>query len=129
MGENKSVWCDLLIYTLYRGYTPVKQDFYAKIVATNLTAILSIAAQKKSDKETQQRDFRYQINFARALSKMKHTIIKRVTQSGADLTALIRKSINYISKTIEPVREGRFAPGGCRILKNDIHSSAYKHVF
>ncbi len=24
MGENKSVWCDLLIYTLYRGYTPIE---------------------------------------------------------------------------------------------------------
>jgi len=84
----------------------VKQDFYAKIVAMNLTAIISIAAQKKSDNKTQQRDFRYQINFAQALSKMKHTIIKLVTQSGADFTALIRKSINYISKTIEPVREG-----------------------
>jgi hypothetical protein len=29
----------------------VKQDFYAKIVAMNLTAIISIAAQKKSEKK------------------------------------------------------------------------------
>jgi hypothetical protein len=27
LGENKSVWCDLLIYTLYRGYTRTEYAF------------------------------------------------------------------------------------------------------
>jgi uncharacterized DUF497 family protein len=27
LGENKSVWCDLLIYALYRGYTLFYDDF------------------------------------------------------------------------------------------------------
>jgi hypothetical protein len=30
----------------------VQQDFYAKIVASNLTALMEIAAQKKVDKRT-----------------------------------------------------------------------------
>jgi hypothetical protein len=30
----------------------IQQDFYAKIVASNLTALMEIAAQKKVDKRT-----------------------------------------------------------------------------
>jgi len=58
----------------------------------------------------------------------RYAIIKWVTQSGADLTALIRKSINYISKTIEPAREGRFAFRRMKNIKNNIHYPAYKYA-
>ena len=53
----------------------VKQDFYAKMMAMNLTALMAMAAQKTVSKETQHHRLKYQVNFAQALSKMKHTLV------------------------------------------------------
>jgi IS4 transposase len=52
----------------------VKQDFYAKIIASNLTSLMALAAQKEVDKKTQKLQLTYQVNFAQALSKMKNQI-------------------------------------------------------
>jgi hypothetical protein len=35
-----------------KAWAAIQQDFYAKIVASNLTALMEIAAQKKVDKRT-----------------------------------------------------------------------------
>jgi len=47
----------------------VKQDFYAKIVATNLTALLVLVTQKKVVKKSSDYKLDYKVNFAQALSK------------------------------------------------------------
>lgn len=56
----------------------VQQDFYAKVVSTNLTAIMVNAAQKQLDQKTGHRRHTYQINFAQALSKMKNNLIQLI---------------------------------------------------
>lgn len=104
----------------------IKQDFYAKIVAMNLTALMAMAAQKTTTKKTKHRKLKYQINFAQALSKMKHRMVCLILQAHGDLFWLIEQTINYISITIESVREGRSAPRRLKNAKNDIHFSAYK---
>jgi len=104
----------------------VQQDFYAKIVAANLTALMAMAAQKITVRETQHLKLNYQINFAQALSKMKHTIVHLVLHAHSDIKLLIERTIRYISKTIEAVREGRSTPRQLKNIKNDIHFPAYK---
>ena len=104
----------------------VQQDFYAKIVAANLTALMAMAAQKITVRETQHLKLNYQINFAQALSKMKHTIVHLVLHAHSDIKLLIERTIRYISKTIEAVREGRSTPRKLKNIKNDIHFPAYK---
>lgn len=53
----------------------VQQDFYAKIVSSNLTALMTIVAQEKVDKRTCDLKLKYQVNSAQALSKMKHQVV------------------------------------------------------
>ncbi|VAW75498.1 hypothetical protein MNBD_GAMMA12-2002 [hydrothermal vent metagenome] len=104
----------------------VKQDFYAKIVAINLTALMAMAAEKTIIKNTRHRKLKYQINFAQALSKMKHRIVCLILQAHNDILGQIEQTIRYISTTIESVRLGRAAPRRLRNMKNDIHFPAYK---
>lgn len=104
----------------------VQQDFHAKIVAANLTALMAMAAQKITARETRQLKLKYQINFAQALSKMKHRIVRLVLNAHDDIKLLIERTIRYVSKTIEAVREGRSTPRRLKNIKNDIHFPAYK---
>ncbi len=104
----------------------VQQDFYAKIVASNLTALMAMAAQKTIEKKTQHHQLKYQINFAQAISKMKHRIVYLIQQVHSDITLFIKRTIQYISQTIEAVRDGRSAPRRLKNIKNNIHFPAYK---
>ncbi len=85
----------------------VKQDFYAKVLSTNLTAILVNEAQKKADKITSHRKRSYQINFAQALTKMKNTLVNLLELTAHQLHKRLNILINYIACTIEPIRDGR----------------------
>ncbi len=104
----------------------VKQDFYAKIIAANLTALMVMATQKTVVKKTKERDLEYKVNFAQALSKMKHQLVYLIRHAQEDITLNIRRTICYLSQTIEAVRGGRSAPRKLKNLKNDIHFPAYK---
>jgi hypothetical protein len=103
----------------------VKQDFYAKIVASNLTTLMGIQAQEIVDERTPKLKQRYQINYAQALSKMKHRIVLLIHKA-EDATVLIKQTVEYLSKTIEAVRKGRSYPRILKNIKNDIHFSSYK---
>lgn len=104
----------------------VKQDFYAKIVSSNLTALMVMPAQNIVAKKTKDRQHKYQINFAQALSKMKHRLVGLIQQADSDITSFIRRTIDYISLTIEAVIDGRSVPRYIKNIKNDIHFPAYK---
>ena len=106
----------------------VQQDFYAKILASNLTALMTMAAQIIANTKIKNRKLSYQINFAQAASKMKHKMVWLILCAGADIKRLIEQTIGYISKTVEAVREGRSAPRPLKNIKNDIHCSAYKNA-
>lgn len=104
----------------------VKQDFYAKIVATNLTALMALAAQKIVDTQGRYRQRKYQINFAQALSKMKHHMVSFILRAVNCLSAEIIGMINYMSRTVEAVRPDRSFPRRMKNIKNNIHYPAYK---
>ncbi len=104
----------------------VQQDFYAKILASNLTALMTMAAQVIVNTKIKHRKLSYQINFAQAASKMKHKIVCLILYAGTDIKQLIEHTVGYISKTVEAVREGRSAPRPLKNIKNDIHYASYK---
>ena len=104
----------------------VKQDFYAKIVASNLTAFMVLAAQKQVSRNTNKHRRTYQINFAQALSKMKHTLVTLIHRSAMGVTDLLVQTINYIASTVEAVRDGRSYQRRLSKLKNKRHYSSYK---
>ncbi len=88
----------------------VKQDFYAKVLTNNLTAMVANVAQKHIDKTTSDRKHIYQINFSQALSKMKNTVVELVLFSAQQLQDRLEALIDYMACTIEPVRKGRRYP-------------------
>ncbi len=104
----------------------VKQDFYAKIVASNLTTLMEIQAQEIVDEKTRYLKRNYQINYAQALSKMKHRIVSLIINKSGDIVTLIKHTAGYLSRTIEAVRGGRSYPRRLKNIKNDIHFPAYK---
>ena len=104
----------------------VQQDFYAKIVAANLIALMAMAAQKTITTKTKHLKLKYQINFAQALSKMKYRIVRLVLHTHSDIDQFIERTIHYVSKTIEAVREQRSTPRRLKNIKNGSYFSAYK---
>ncbi len=104
----------------------VQQDFYAKIVASNLTALMAMAAQKTITEKTKHLKLKYQVNFAQALSKMKHKMVYLILHAHNDIKQLIQQTIRYVCHTVEAVRKGRSTPRRLKNIKNDIHFPAYK---
>lgn len=104
----------------------IKQDFYAKIVAANLTTLMTIQAQQISDKKTRNLKLNYQINYAQALSKMKNKITLFIISKKELIEDMIKQTVLYISKTREAVREGRTYPRKLKNIKNNIHFCSYK---
>jgi len=96
----------------------VEQDFYAKIVAVNLSALMVLKAQELVDDKMQECRLRYQVNFAYALSVMKHRIVELVLDLGANLQELLGQTIKTISLRYEAIRPGRKAPRRVRKIKN-----------
>ena len=88
----------------------VKQDFYAKVLTSNLTAMVANVAQKHVDKTTSDRKHIYQINFSQALCKIKNTVIELVLFSAQKLQERLAALIDYMACTIEPVRKDRRYP-------------------
>jgi hypothetical protein len=63
----------------------------------------------------------YQINYAQALSKMKHRLASLIINKSGDIVSLTKQTIEYLGKTVEVVRKGRSYPRGLKNIKNDIY--------
>jgi len=104
----------------------VKQDFYTKVLTTNLTSIIANAAQVQVDKETAHRKHNYQVNFAQAVSKMKNKVVELVIISSHYLQETLKVLVEYMACTIEPIRKGRSYKRKKSKMKNKLHYSSYK---
>jgi hypothetical protein len=111
-----------------KSVVSVKQDFYAKVLTTNLTAMAANAAQKQVDKVTAHRKHDYQVNFAQALSKMKNTLVEFLLFSVRAIQNRLKALVNYIACTIEPIRKGRKYQRKKSKLKNRIFYYPYKRA-
>jgi hypothetical protein len=106
----------------------VKQDFYAKVLTTNLTALHAREAQKQVEETTAHCVHAYQVNFAQALTKMKDTVVELLMLSGHRLIGRIKALIDYMACTYEPVREGRSYPRPKSKKKNNMYYANYKRA-
>ncbi len=106
----------------------VKQDFYAKVFTTNLTAMVANCAQKQVDKATAHRKYDYQVNFAQALSKMKNTLLELLRLSTQKLQSRLKSLIEHMACTIEPIRKGRSYSRSKSKMKNRIFYCNYKRA-
>ena len=106
----------------------VKQDFYAKVLTTNLTSMLANAAQKQVDTTTAHRQYDYQVNFAQALSKMKDTLLRLLRLSTQKLQTRLKALIDHMACTIEPIRKGRSYSRSKSKTKNRVFYCNYKRA-
>ncbi len=98
--KRQKSWLEIENFT-GKSVLSVRQDYHARILSLNLTAIAVFAARRHPDQTLPHRKYRYQINFAQALSTMKDTIVKCLNglismQGYKQLVATMRQSLTII---------------------------------
>ena len=84
------------------------QDFHAKVLALNLTAVLASTAQEIVDDRCRDDGHPKQVNMTYALCAMKNALVCLLTR--ANPVELLRRLIDIVARTVEPVRPGRSYP-------------------
>jgi len=117
----KNLKCRLLIEQ-FCGESPraIEQEFYAKLLASNLCAVLTHQAQQLLKPEKKQG---YRINFAYALSACKYTIPRLLL--GLASAATFHNLLALMAKTLERYRPNRSNPRKQAPIKPACHR-AYK---
>jgi hypothetical protein len=105
----------------------VYQDFHAKVFLKNFTSIVANTTKDEIDRLSKRRNFRYQINFAQALSKMKHTIVLLFTRPVEQVKLIITKLQKIFSQTVEQVRPERSFKRKHKVKLKKFHF-AYKRI-
>lgn len=106
--DYKTMKCRLQLENFSgKSVLSVYQDFHAKVFSKNFTAIIADTTKDEIEKLSEHRNFQYQINFAQALSKMKHTIVLLFTRPIEKVKSLITKLQKIYSQTVEQVRPER----------------------
>jgi len=88
----------------------IYQDFHAKIFAKNLTSIMAYSVADEIEGQRTGCLHRYQINFAQALSKSKHSFVLFFQRSQRQTVRLIDSLLDIFTKTVEAIRPGRAYP-------------------
>lgn len=86
----------------------IYQDFHAKVFTANLTAILAQPAQTEVARQSQSKQYTYQVNFTHLLSKMKDTVVRLLR--GPAVEDILTSLWQIMLCTIEPIRPGRHYP-------------------
>ena len=102
----------------------IRQDFYAKQVAHNLTALLAMGAQAQVDDRLLGRKHQYKVNFAQALSCMKNQIIHVLRE--VNIQPLILALLERCAQNIEACRPDRRFMRRVSNLHQNLFFMAYK---
>jgi hypothetical protein len=105
----------------------VYQDFHAKILSKNLTSIIANTTRNSVNEISEGRNFRYQVNFTQALSKMKSTIILLFNRPIDSVKEIVSKLQDIFIKTLEQVRPGRKFERAHKI-RSRIFYGSYKQI-
>ena len=85
----------------------VHQDFYAKVFAKNLTAVIASTTNANIDAAYKTRKYLYQVNYAQAYSEMKRIIPALFFRSRDLVSEIIAALRQFLVQTVEPIRPGR----------------------
>jgi len=88
----------------------VYQDFHAKVFAKNLVWMMAFPVQDCLDADTNDKKYRYQINFTQAFSKSKGVIALLLQDTAKRIKYLIADLQYIFQRTVEPIRPGRKYP-------------------
>jgi hypothetical protein len=105
----------------------VYQDFHAKVLLKNLTAILALPVNDNLNQSTNPRKYDYQVNFTQALSRCNETLVTLFSCSRSKIKILIEGLFKLFQQTVEPVRPGRKNPRNHRIKLRKYYP-AYKII-
>ena len=129
--ENYKRLKQWLEITNFSGKTAlsIQQDFFAKILACNLTEIHCWAAQRKVNKRNQNKKLDYQVNFAQTTSKMKHSLVKLIQLSSnkaQDIAREIEYLIERVALSLSAIRKGRKFARPLKSKAGSVLSMEYK---
>ena len=82
----------------------VLQDFHAKVLVKNITAVLTHSTKEAVEKKTSHRKYVYQINFTQALAKIKDVVGLLIRDN---VTGIIEELLDAFIAFLEPIRPGR----------------------
>ncbi len=99
----------------------VYQDFHAKVVSKNLTAVIATTTRKEIIKKSENLKYRHQINFAQALSKMKNTIVLLFSCTRNLVISYIEQIRTIFIQTTESIRPNRQYPRKHRVKQKRFH--------
>lgn len=105
----------------------VYQDFHAKIFAKNFASVLSFPVQDELEKSGRKEKYAHQVNFAQAISKMKHVISLLFQRTKKKVLKLIEDLHEVFIQTTEPIRPGRKFPRKHKVSVRR-HFIAYKPI-
>ena len=114
----------------FTGKSPlaVQQDFQAKIVACNLSALLSQAAQPQVDQATKSGQYSYAVNQAQALSRLKNSWVLLFISPSKLLGGFINELVSMISLCREIIRPDRHNQRVKANKKKSRYPAAYKRT-
>lgn len=103
----------------------VCQDFHAKVLALNLTAVMTHPAQDIINLQREQKKYAYRINITQALSKMKDVAVLLFIRS--NVIEILTKLLDLFIATIEPIRPNRKYPRKQSVQKRGFYP-CYKPI-
>ena len=102
----------------------VLQDFHAKVLVKNLTAVLAHCTKEAIEQKTKHRKYEYQINFTQALAKIKDVVGLLILRD--NITCIIKALLDAFIAFLEPIRPGRKEKRGKWKPRN--YHQAYKPI-
>ena len=100
----------------------VYQDFHAKVLAKNLTAVLAFPAiEQIKDQSSGGKKQPRQLNFAQAISTMKNSIMLLLNRPRKAITDMLRKLYKIFYISTEPIRKGRKYPRKQKVRPRPFH--------
>ena len=103
----------------------VYQDFHAKVVAKNLTVVLSSPAQEIVEDESKDKRHEYHVNMTQAFSKSKDTLFLLFERPYESVLQMIRDLHALFRSATEPIRPGRKFKRNHKVNKRE-HYMNYK---
>lgn len=101
----------------------IYQDFYAKLLLTNLAAIMAWQTQRAVDEKSVLKKHRYKVNVSQTIARLKDSLI--LLFIGGDISKLLSKLLHLCIITVEPIRPGRSYPRN-RSGKRNIPTLIYR---
>ena len=93
-----------------RSPLTLHQDFHAKILALNLTAMARYLTEVVARRHFEHRRHVYQTRWTNALSAMKNTLVRLLLPAGPDIDHLWRRLVELIARAADPIRPDRSFP-------------------